>query len=163
MSYLIPIITWLILSFSLNPRFGVKIWPKIAYFNRYRLFKAVILGYWVFKISIFIYPILNLGPNLRFWDKIRPEIAYFNKYRWFKTERSSLDGDIGFLRHYEIFVTYLISTIIYPILHLGPNPHFWAQIWLKIAYFNKHLSFKAERFSIVDDIGLLRYYEIFVT
>ena len=110
-----------------------------------------------YLISSIIYPILNLGPNSRIWTQIGPKIAYFNKYRWFKAEKSSVDGYIGFLGYNDIFLTYLISIIIYPILNLGPNPRFWAQIGLKIAYFNRYWYFGPKNGDLGPNLGLVKW------
>ena len=114
----------------------------------------------IYLISTIIYPILNLGPNPSFWAQIGPKIANFNKYRWFKAEKSSVDGYIGFLGYTDTFLTYLISIIIYPILNLGPNSRFWAQIGLKIAYFNRYWYFGPKNGDLGPNLGLVKWWLI---
>ena len=81
---------------------------------------------------------LNLGPNPRFWAQIGPKITHFNKYRCNKAGKSSIYSNNECLSYNDIVVIYLKSIKIFPMLNFGPNPRFWAQIWPKIAYFNKN-------------------------
>ena len=61
--------------------------------------------------------------------------------------------------HIMTVVIYLRSINICPML----NPHFWAQIGPKLAYFNKNQWFKAEKSSLYGNIEFISLYDIAVT